>query len=252
MMANPVVSLKNISFAYDNKSVLDNVNLDIQHGSFMGMVGPNGGGKSTLIKIILGQLKPDNGSVHLFQQPLSTFKDWTRIGFVSQKANSFNKGFPATVYEVVSMGLTAKVGYFRFFKKKHKTKILEAIEQVGMSDYTYQNISHLSGGQQQRIFIARALVNDPDLLILDEPTVGVDFQNVNRFYELLHQLNEERHITLLLVTHDTGAMTEHATDIVCLNKHLHFHGETEKYNALTEEDLSRIYGHPVHIVKHNH
>lgn len=251
-MDGSIISLKHISFAYENKPILEDVNLDIKRGSFMGMVGPNGGGKTTLIKIILGQLKPDKGTVKLFQQPLANFKEWTRIGFVSQKANSFNKGFPATVFEVVAMGLTAKVGYFKFLKRVHKQKVLEAIEQVGMSEYTYQNISNLSGGQQQRIFIARSLVSDPDLLILDEPTVGIDYKNVERFYNLLHRLNDERHITLLLVTHDTGAMTEHATDIVCLNKHLHFHGKTEKYTALTEEDLSTIYGHPVHIVKHNH
>lgn len=251
-MNESIISMKNISFAYEDKKILENINLDIKRGSFMGMVGPNGGGKTTLIKLILGQLKPDNGSIELFQQPLSVFKDWTRIGFVSQKSNSFNQGFPATVFEVVSMGLTAKIGYFKFLNKSHKPKILETIDQVGMSEYTYKNISNLSGGQQQRVFIARALVSDPDLLILDEPTVGVDYQNVDRFYSLLHELNEERQITLLLVTHDTGAMTEHATDIVCLNKHLHFHGDSEKYTALTEEDLSRIYGHSVHIVKHDH
>ena len=251
-MEESVIRLENVSFSYDQKLILENINLDIKRGMFLGLVGPNGGGKTTLIKIILGQLKPDQGSIELFQQPLSSFKDWTRIGFVSQKANSFNKGFPATVYEVVSMGLTAKVGYFKFLNKTHKAKILTAIEQVGMSDYTYQSISNLSGGQQQRVFIARALVNDPDLLILDEPTVGIDFQNVDRFYDLLHQLNEERQITLLLVTHDTGAMTKHVTDIVCLNKHLHFHGDSEKYTALTEQDLARIYGHSVHIIKHDH
>jgi len=251
-MNEPIISLKNISFAYENKPILENVNLEINHGAFMGMVGPNGGGKTTLIKIILGQLKADQGTVELFQQPLSDFNEWTRIGFVSQKANSFNRGFPATVFEVVSMGLTAKIGYFKFFKRQHKQKVLQAIEHVGMSEYAYQNIGHLSGGQQQRIFIARALVNNPDLLILDEPTVGIDYKNVERFYELLHQLNDEKKITLLLVTHDTGAMTEHATDIVCLNKKLHFHGDSEKYTALTEKDLSTIYGHPVHIVKHDH
>ncbi|HLQ98415.1 MAG TPA: metal ABC transporter ATP-binding protein [Candidatus Dormibacteraeota bacterium] len=251
-MTESIISLKDISFAYESKPILEDVNLNIDRGAFMGLVGPNGGGKTTLIKIILGQLKADKGTVELFQQPLTHFKEWTRIGFVSQKANSFNKGFPATVFEVVSMGLTAKIGYFKFLKSKHKQKVLDAIDQVDMIEYAYENIGNLSGGQQQRIFIARALVNDPDLLILDEPTVGIDYKNVERFYNLLHQLNESRGITLLLVTHDTGAMTEHVTDIVCLNKHLHFHGDTKKYTALTEEDLSTIYGHPVHIVKHNH
>src|SRR5699024_2387000 len=161
-------------------------------------------------------------------------------------------GFPATECEVVSMGLSTKGGYFKCLNKTHKTRIITSIEQGGMSDYTYQSNSNLSDGQLQRVFIARALVNDPDILILDEPTVGIDFQNVDRFYDLLHQLNEERQITLLLVTHDTGAMTKHVTDIVCLNKHLHFHGDSEKYTALTKQDLARIYGHSVHIIKHDH
>lgn len=251
-MHQEVISMKNISYAYDQKKVLDHINFEIPEGAFMGLVGPNGGGKTTLIKLILGLLKPDEGSIRLLGEPINKFNQWNKVGFVSQKANTFNKGFPATVYEVVSMGLTAKVGYFKFFNKKHKEKILHAIDQVGMLDYVHENIGNLSGGQQQRIFIARSLVNEPELLILDEPTVGVDYENVKRFYELLHHLNEERNITLLLVTHDTGTMTEHATDIVCLNKTLHFHGDPEEYTSLTEKDLSQFYGHPVNIVTHNH
>lgn len=251
-MSDTIISLENIDFSYENKTVLKNVNLHIKRGSFMGLVGPNGGGKTTLIKIILGLLTPDHGSVKILGQPIESFTDWNHIGFVSQKANSFNKGFPATVFEVVAMGLTAKIGYLKSFRNKHKKKVLHAIEQVGMQDFTHQNIGSLSGGQQQRVFIARALVSDPALLILDEPTVGVDYKNVQRFYELLHKLNTEQNITLLLVTHDTGAMTEYAKDVVCLNKELHFHGKSTEYTSLTEEDLSKIYGHPVSIVKHDH
>ncbi|PAV28658.1 zinc ABC transporter ATP-binding protein [Virgibacillus profundi] len=251
-MTEPVVSMKNITYAYEQKKVLSHINFEIPRGAFMGLIGPNGGGKTTLIKLILGLLKPDEGTIQLLDQPMDKFNNWNKIGFVSQKANSFNKGFPATVFEVVSMGLTAKVGYLKFFKKKHKEKILQAIDQVGMLDYAYENIGNLSGGQQQRIFIARSLVSDPELLILDEPTVGVDYENVKRFYELLHRLNDQRNITLLLVTHDTGIMTEHATDIVCLNKTLHFHGKPEEYSSLSEKDLSGFYGHPVNIVTHNH
>lgn len=251
-MKDSIVKLDHINFKYENKTILQDVNLEIKRGTFLGLVGPNGGGKTTLIKIILGLLTPDSGQITLLNQPLKSFKEWNHIGFVSQKSNSFNKGFPATVFEVVSMGLTAKIGYFKFFTKKHKEKVLHAIKQVGMSDYAYQNIGNLSGGQQQRVFIARALVNDPELLILDEPTVGVDYKNVERFYELLHELNTKNGLTLLLVTHDTGAMTGHATAVACLNKTLHFHGKPDDYTSLTEDDLSKIYGHPVHIVKHDH
>ncbi|SFA90280.1 zinc transport system ATP-binding protein [Lentibacillus halodurans] len=251
-MKDPVVSMKNIHYAYEKKAILHDIHFEIPQGVFMGMLGPNGGGKTTLIKLILGLSKPDNGSIHLFGQPIDKFRDWSKIGFVSQKANTFNKGFPATVFEVVSMGLTGKIGYLKLFTRKHKSKVLQSIDQVGMTDYAYENVGNLSGGQQQRVFIARALVNDPELLILDEPTVGVDQENVQRFYDLLHQLNDEHHITLLLVTHDTGTITEHATDIVCLNKTLHFHGEPDEYQTLTNKDLSKFYGHPVNIVTHDH
>ncbi|MGY0693290.1 metal ABC transporter ATP-binding protein [Virgibacillus sp. FSP13] len=251
-MSKSVIAMKNIHYTYDKQEALDHINFELPQGAFMGLVGPNGGGKSTLIKLILGLIRPNTGSISLFGKPIEKFHDWDRIGFVSQKSNSFNKGFPATVFEVVSMGLTAKIGYLKFFKKHHKEKIVQAINQVGMGDYVHQNIGDLSGGQQQRIFIARSLVNDPELLILDEPTVGVDAENVKRFYEILHQLNQEQGITLLLVTHDTGIMTEYATDIVCLNKTLHFHGNPKEYASLTERDLSQFYGYPINIVTHDH
>ncbi|WP_163971588.1 metal ABC transporter ATP-binding protein [Oceanobacillus halotolerans] len=247
-----MITMKDVSFHYENKDVLKNINFEIPRGAFMGLVGPNGGGKTTLIKLILGLLKPDKGDIFLFGEPIHKFKAWNKIGFVSQKSNSFNKGFPATVYEVVSMGLTAKIGYFKFPTKRHKQKVLHAIDQVGMKEYTYENIGNLSGGQQQRVFIARSLVSEPELLILDEPTVGVDYENVQRFYELLHDLNTKKNITLLLVTHDTGTMTEYATDIVCLNQTLHFHGDPEAYCSLSETELSKFYGHPVNLVTHEH
>lgn len=251
-MPESIIRLENINFAYDSKVVLKNVNLEINRGTFMGLVGPNGGGKTTIIKILLGLIEPDSGKVFINNQPINKFKDWNKIGFVSQKANTFNKGFPATVFEVVSMGLTAKLGYLKFLNKKAKRQVLHAINQVGMSEYAYRNIGDLSGGQQQRVFIARALVSEPDILILDEPTVGIDFKNVERFYELLHKLNTEQNITMLLITHDTGAMTNYATNIVCLNQTLHFHGRSEEYSALSTEDLSRIYGHPVQVIVHDH
>ena len=251
-MEDHVLTLKNISYSYGDKQILQDVNLTIERGKFVGLVGPNGGGKTTLIKFMLGLLTPDNGTIHILNEPIASFKQWNRIGYVSQKANSFNKGFPATVFEVVSMGLTAKIGYFKFMNKKHKEKVHKAIRDVGMEQYTYENIGRLSGGQQQRVFIARALVGEPELLILDEPTVGVDYKNVERFYELLHQLNVEKNLSLLLVTHDTGVMTKYVTDVACLNKTLHFHGNTKEYSALTDEELSKIYGHPVQIIVHDH
>lgn len=228
-MVKPIVTMQQIDYSYEKKIVLDRIDFNIEKGSFIGLVGPNGGGKTTLIKIMLGLLKPDNGSVILFDEPIEKFNERTKIGFVSQKANSFNKGFPATVFEVVASGLTAKIGYFKFFTKQHKEKVLQVIEQVDLLDYAYENIGNLSGGQQQRVFIARALVSEPELLILDEPTVGIDAKNVKRFYELLQELHQKGKLTLLLVTHETAPMLKHATHIAYLNKRFLFKGTKEDY-----------------------
>ncbi|MDQ0213894.1 zinc transport system ATP-binding protein [Oikeobacillus pervagus] len=252
MGALPIIEIKNVNFRYERENVLENINLSIPKGAFLGLVGPNGSGKSTLLKLILGLLKLKEGEISLFGEDLAKFKKWDQIGFVSQKASSFNTGFPATVYEVVASGLTKKVGLFRFLGKKEKMAVMEAIEAVGMESFIHRNIGELSGGQQQRIFIARAIVCQPEVLILDEPTVGVDVQHVQSFYEMLDFLNKKLGITLVLVTHDIGIITEKVSHVACLNKHLHFHGNMEQFSALNEEDFSRLYGHGIQVVEHNH
>lgn len=247
-----VVELSGVSFSYDRQTVLEEINLSVPSGAFLGLVGPNGSGKSTLMKIILGLLKPNQGEVKLFGQDMKHFNEWSRIGFVSQKANSFNSGFPATVFEVVSMGLFGKIGLFRFMTKKHKEKVYDALMQVNMERFAKVNIGELSGGQQQRVFIARALVSEPDLLILDEPTVGVDAESVVNFYDMLKKLNREQGITLVLVTHDVGAMTEHVSHVACLNKCIHFHGFTKDFEDNRDEMMTKMYGHVVRTIDHNH
>ncbi|MBS4209095.1 metal ABC transporter ATP-binding protein [Bacillus sp. FJAT-50079] len=251
-MNDAIIEVRDVSFRYDRDNVLEHINLTVPKGAFLGLVGPNGSGKSTLLKLILGLLKPQEGEVTLFGQPQGKFKEWNRIGFVSQKANSFNSGFPATVYEVVASGLTGKVGLFRFIGKARKKEILSAIDSVGMGAFINRNIGELSGGQQQRVFIARAIVSQPDVLILDEPTVGVDAKNVKAFYDMLDVLNKALGITLLLVTHDIGTITNKVTHVACLNKHLHFHGETNEFEQLDADQLSSIYHHDVHVLSHAH
>ncbi|MFE8695414.1 metal ABC transporter ATP-binding protein [Cytobacillus sp. FJAT-53684] len=248
----PIIEIEHLSYRYEKEEVLEHINLTIQEGAFLGIVGPNGSGKSTLIKLVLGLLKTQKGKIRLFGQEINRFKDWYKIGFVSQKANSFNTGFPATVYEVVSSGLTKKLGLFKFMKKEDHIKVVKAIDSVGLLAFKDQNIGELSGGQQQRVFIARALVSDPKLLILDEPTVGVDAQNVQSFYEMLDELNKQLGITLLLVTHDIGAISDKVTHVACLNKHLHFHGRTEEFEELKRNEMSEFYGHDIQILTHNH
>ncbi|UOQ43841.1 metal ABC transporter ATP-binding protein [Halobacillus salinarum] len=252
MRLSPIVTLNDVSFKYEREWVVKNVRLSIEPGQFLGLVGPNGSGKSTLIKLMLGLLKPDKGTIQLFGKPMKDFKDWKEIGFVSQKANSFNSGFPASVLEVVQSGLVSRIGTLRFFNRHHKAKAMEALRLVEMEEFAQSTIGELSGGQQQRVFIARALVSDPKLLILDEPTVGVDKKHVADFYELLRKLNDEQGITLLMVTHDIGTITEHATHVVCMNKSIHYHGASEDYKEFSDEELNSLYGHPVHKLTHNH
>jgi zinc transport system ATP-binding protein len=250
--SNNLIDLQDISFHYGDGYVLEDITFSIPQGAFVGLVGPNGSGKSTLIKIIFGLLKAQKGSVHIFGKKMSKFHDWSKIGYVSQKANSFNSGFPASVFEVVSMGLTSKLGLFKFMKTNDRKAVMDALQLVGMSDFASSNIGELSGGQQQRVFIARALVSQPEILILDEPTVGVDANSTSDFYELLGKLNKDNGITLLLVTHDIGTITDKVTHVACLNKTLHFHGETNEFEQFNERELSGFYGHHVHVLSHDH
>lgn len=252
MKSQAIIEIKQLSYRYEKETVLENIKLTVPNGSFLAIVGPNGSGKSTLLKLILGLLKPQSGEIRLFGQEMSKFKDWQQIGYVSQKANSFNTGFPATVFEVVSSGLTKKLGLFRFFKKEDSQKVYDALEAVGMRNFSNRNIGELSGGQQQRVFIARALVSEPKLLILDEPTVGVDAENVSAFYQMLADLNQNRGITLLLVTHDVGTISDKVTHVACLNKHLHFHGDTNEFERHQSEGMSEFYGMDVHLISHQH
>lgn len=251
-MMNYILEIENLTFRYEERNVLEDIQLQVPKGAFLGLVGPNGSGKSTLLKCILGILKPKQGTIRLFGMDSKKFKDWNKIGYVSQKANSFNSGFPATVFEVVSMGLVSKKGLFRFLTKMDKAKVTKAIADVGMSEFMNRNIGELSGGQQQRVFIARALVSEPELLILDEPTVGIDVKNVESFYDMLEHLNKHLGITLILVTHDMGAVTEKVTHVACLNQRLHFHGNVDAFQKLEDAEMSLLYGYHVHRLEHDH
>lgn len=251
IFVNNIIEIKNLSFRYGNINVLDDINMQIRRGEFVGLIGPNGSGKSTLLKIILGLLTPQQGEVTLFGQSVNRFTDWDKIGYVSQKANSFNTGFPATVHEVVAMGLYGKKGVFKPLNRLDKERIRKAIELVGLSEFEKRNIGKLSGGQQQRTFIARALVNDPELLILDEPTVGIDSESTKQFNNLLNNLNKELGITIILVSHDIGVVTKQVTQVACLNKKLHFHGSPEEFDQ-NQNVLQKIYGVDMGLVNHHH
>lgn len=246
----PLIELKNVSFQYDYTQVLSNISLKVEQGDFLALLGPNGSGKSTMLKLILGLMRPTSGQIELFGQPANTFKKRELIGYVSQKSNSFNSGFPATVKEVVASGLTKKIGLFKRHLADQNDKVMQALQDVGMDGFANRNIGELSGGQQQRVFIARALVAEPKLLILDEPTVGIDHENVQSFYDMLANLNEHHKMTMILVTHDVDKVSNRISHVACLNQTIHFHGFKNDYDSLSDDQLNAWYGHAVRKIHH--
>lgn len=199
-MDNIVLKGEGINFSYDGCKVLRDCSFMVKDGDFAAVVGSNGAGKSTLLKICLGLLKPDSGSIWLFNKPLDRFGDWSKIGYVPQRILTLNLGFPASVEEVVSAPLYANK--LKLSKGEQNDLIGRSLEQVGMAGYRKRLIGRLSAGQQQRIFIAKALVSSPKLLFLDEPTTGIDNETEEDFYKLLNKLNKEDGITIVMVTHD--------------------------------------------------
>ncbi|MBI4497803.1 MAG: metal ABC transporter ATP-binding protein [Chloroflexi bacterium] len=247
----PVLELQHIRFSYDGVAVLDDVSLAVERGYFLGIVGPNGGGKSTLLRIALGLLPPASGSVLLFGVPLARFREWYRIGYVPQKATSFDVRFPATVAEVVAMGRVPRAGMFRRLSRRDWGEVERALHIVGMAEHWHTQVGRLSGGQQQRVFIARALAGEPELLVLDEPTVGIDVEAEERFYALLRTLNQELDLTLVLVSHDVGVIAQEVSQLACLNRRLVFHGPPEDF-LVRPELLTALYGRPVRGITHGH
>lgn len=223
-MGEDIVKIENIRFGYGRTNVLDDVSTAIREGDFLGIVGPNGSGKSTLLKIFLGLVKPQKGTVRVFGTDINRFNQWGRIGYIPQKATSFNQGFPATVEEVVSANLYPIIGLAGRIRKEHKEKVAEALDTVDMLDYRKRLIGRLSGGQQQRVFIAKALISNPRVIFMDEPTVGIDQKSEESFYELMDSLNKKRGITLVMVTHDIGAIDKRVNRVLCLSEgKLHEH-----------------------------
>lgn len=222
----PAVSVKDVSFRYSGEPVLEHISFQVPQGDFLGIIGPNGSGKTTLLRIMLGLLKPEKGSVKLVG----------KVGYVPQKAGADLTKFPLTVDEAIRM-----VG--------GKKSVDFVLKMVGMEKYRRSLLSELSGGQQQRIFIARALATDPQLLILDEPTVGVDQMAQDQFYELLRHLNKHEKLTLILVSHDIDVIAHEVTNIVCLNCQIVYHGQPQD---ITEGMHEKLYGKRVRFIEHRH
>ncbi|QJB55171.1 metal ABC transporter ATP-binding protein [Pseudodesulfovibrio sp. zrk46] len=248
-MVNPVIEVKDVSFSYGDLSILENVSLTVEHGDYLAVLGPNGGGKSTLLKLILGLIKPTSGTVLVLGEPAG--HTGGRIGYLPQHTH-VSTSFPVSVLEAVHMGsvrpgLGGSAGLARTSQELDKAR--KALERVDMLQYADRSLSGLSGGQKQRVFIARALVSDPELLLLDEPTASVDSASRNSLFSLLVELNKD--MTVLMVSHDISALASGVKSVACVNRDLHFHAAPE----ITRDMYNLSYGDdehccPVDLVTH--
>ena len=212
-----VLDFFNVCFGYEKEVILKDITFSIKKGDFLGIIGENGTGKTTIMKLILGFLHNQSGEIYVLGEERKNFKNTELIGYVSQKANSFASDFPATVYEVVSAALYAKKGLFKRISKEDKKKVDDVLDMVGMKEYKKRLIGRLSGGQQQRVFIARALVKNPEILIFDEPTVGIDAKSVESITNLISELNKKG-ITVIMTNHDTHSLKKEANKILTLKQ----------------------------------
>lgn len=235
-----IIEVKNLSFNYGNNLIFSNIDFSIHQGDFTAIIGSNGAGKSTLMKLLLGELVSPTGSIRLFAQDIRQFRGWPKIGYVPQTGLQSLSNFPATASEIVKANLYSKIGAFRFPRKEHNEKTQQTLDLVGMGTYSKRLISELSGGQQQRVMLARVLVNDPDVMLLDEPSTGVDSQAVQALYQLLHKLNKEKGITIVMITHDVAKVSNYASRILCLEEG----SLVELDKTQLHEELSHKHKHP--------
>lgn len=234
---HPLVCLNDISFTYNNNPVLEDIDLHIEKGEYLGFLGPNGAGKTTLLKVILGLIKPNHGSVELFGHPVGKFNDWHKIGYIPQKATQIELKFPITVWEVVSLSTN----------DPHKVR--SSLKKVDLISLANRPVTELSGGQQQRVFIAKAIAGDPELLILDEPTVGIDASSQAEFYTLLEDLHRSG-LTIVLVSHDTEDVIREVERIVCVNKRLVCRVTPKEF--ISGNYYDKLYGADRKAIIHHH
>ncbi|MFW5799850.1 MAG: metal ABC transporter ATP-binding protein [Spirochaetota bacterium] len=213
-MPKPIVEIENLSFTIDNDvPILDNISLTVYDGDLFGIIGPNGGGKTTLFKLLLGIYKANKGKISLFGKSLYELDKY--IGYVPQEKIS-NRGFPISVLDVVMMGRIARLNLFQRYKDRDREIAIKSLDRVGISDLYNKDIHNLSGGLKQRVYIARALATEPDMLLLDEPSTGIDPKFHNELYDLIRDLNKE--ITVMLITHDLKCLSEMASGIAYINR----------------------------------
>jgi zinc transport system ATP-binding protein len=248
-MTEKVIEARDLVVRYNGVPVLDHISLDVMKGDFLGIVGPNGGGKTTLLNALLGNVRSSSGEIRLFGTELSKFRDFQRIGYVAQHAIQFDPLFPATVEEIVRLGCVSRGRLGRRMGSADKRAVEEAMELVGIGEIRRRKVSELSGGQKQRVFIAKALVKRPELLVLDEATSGLDVSVQDRFVSLLKKLSVETGVTIVTVSHDLSGVMCQANKLAVVNRRLEL---TEIVEGMDPTSALRdAYGEHFTFVFHN-
>ena len=242
----PIFDIRNLSLSIAGQSILKRITLQVFEGEYVAIIGPNGGGKTTFVRTLLGLQKPTSGEVLIYGRALEKFKKWEKIGYVPQRATLIDKTFPATALDIVKMGRLAKKGFFAFYNDEDKRKVQEAMEKMSVWQLRDRLVGELSGGQRQRVMIARALASDPSILILDEPNTGVDIISQKIFYNLLRELHKNDRITILFITHDIGVIADDITKLVTINQSAQIC--TDPKEALSCENVSELYGVEAHLL----
>ncbi|HVN97925.1 MAG TPA: ABC transporter ATP-binding protein [Syntrophorhabdaceae bacterium] len=250
MSVDPVSS-EHLHFQYNGIEILTDISFQIRTGDYVGVVGPNGSGKTTLIKIVLGFLKPTKGKISLFGQAPQDFNNWEKVGYLPQKAQDFNPHFPATVREIVSLGLLSKKGFPKRIGQRDDEAVNDVLSLMDITNIQEKLIGELSGGQQQRVLIAKAMVAGPELLILDEPTTALDPEARETFFNTLTELNDKKKITIIMITHDIGTIGKHATELLYLDKQVIFYGTFDTFCA--SHEMASYFGeYSQHVICHRH
>lgn len=240
-MTNPIIQVDGLSASYDHKTVLSQVNITVYEHDFLGVIGPNGGGKTTLIKSILGLHQPDTGKIRFFKQGREVPE--IKMGYLPQY-NTIDKKFPISVYEVILSGLSKQKSIFRRYNDEHHESVRQMIVRMGLEGLEHRAIGELSGGQLQRALLGRALVSNPEVVILDEPSTYIDKRFETKLYSLLEEINQER--AIILVSHDIGTVLKNVKTIACVNETVHYHPHTE----VPTEWLEEHFGCPIEMLGH--
>jgi zinc transport system ATP-binding protein len=248
--SNPILEAQNVNVARNGDTVIQDATFSINKGDYVGIVGPNGGGKTTLILSLLNFLPHTKGSIRLFETEIDKFSSWEKVAYISQQATNFEKHFPLTVRELVSLGCIRKENIGRRFKAEDWKAVDESIQFMGLTDVANRRIGQLSGGQKQRVFVAKALARNPEIIFLDEPVVGVDSATQEKFYKKLSDLNAEKQTTILMVTHDLASVFCRMSKVLCVNKRV----ETAQITQGLDPNslLKKAYGEHFHFVFHKH